>query len=170
LASAQPLQGTESRYGDPTYPHPPKTPVSKPPDFSYDRLPRTVVPVQSPYGDNWDALWLGHCGMHFPFEENTVIPKGRVVQTDSQTVPQQQHLWTMSDPDDLKQQYPNHTRVIHHVQDGICSLGYAVSRKGARQMLFALGMKNLNAAFDILLRRYCEGTEDRGNHNCQMVW
>jgi GR25 family glycosyltransferase involved in LPS biosynthesis len=168
-ALAQPISGTKSVYADPTYPNPDKAPSSRPPDLSFDHLPHIEAPVNSPYGDHWDALWLGHCGMHFPFENDNVIPKGRVVQSDPHTIPQQQHLWTLSEPNDLKEQYPNYTRVVHHVQDGICSLGYAVSRKGARQMLYELGLKNFNAAFDILLRWYCEGASDRGYHNCLTV-
>lgn len=168
-ALAQPLSGTTSVYADPTYPHPGVAAPSRPHDLSFDRLPSTESPATSPYGDNWDALWLGHCGMHFPFENNDIIPRGRVVQSDPHTIPQQQHLWTLSDPNDLKEQYPNHTRVVHHVQDGVCSLGYAVSRQGARQMLYELGLKNFNAGFDILLRWYCEGAGDRGYHNCLTV-
>ncbi|KAI1880576.1 hypothetical protein JX265_000816 [Neoarthrinium moseri] len=164
-ALTQPLHRSEAAFADPTFPRPPAGSESMTPELAFGRLPKTVAPRISPFGDNWDAFWLGHCGMHFPFEDNTVIPRGRVVQADD-TVPQQQHLWTLSNPNDVKEQYSNHTRVVHHVQDGICSLGYAVSQKGARQMLHQVGLKNFNAAFDILLRWFCEGVEDRKYHNC----
>jgi GR25 family glycosyltransferase involved in LPS biosynthesis len=161
----QPLHGTKEAYIDSTYPHLPKDSPSTVSEIAFENLPATEVPKVSPYGDNWDAFWIGHCGMHFPFADNTIIPKGRVVHTD-QTVPQQQYLWTIAIPDDVKEQYPNHTRVVHHVQDGICSLGYAISQNGARQLLYEIGLKNFNAAFDILLRWYCEGVEGRRYHNC----
>ncbi|KAK9795975.1 putative Glycosyltransferase family 28 N-terminal domain-containing protein [Seiridium cardinale] len=167
-ALIQPLEGTEVGYADSTYPRPPLGPMPTVPDISFNQLPHTTVPIVSPYGDDWDVLWLGHCGMHFPVRDNIVIPKGRVVHTDP-TVPQQQYLWTISNPNDIKEQYPNHTRVVHHVQDGVCSLGYAVSQKGARRMLYELGLKNFNAGFDILLRWFCEGVEGRGYHNCLTV-
>lgn len=114
----------------------------------------------------------------------------------SQTVPQRQYLWTVSDSNDLLQ-YPNHTRVTHRkwialfcaawcpkqtenhpytnevpdVQDGICSLGYAITQKAARKLLYEVGLKDVNAAFDIMLRWFCEGTgnPNRGYHNCLTV-
>ncbi|KAI1747979.1 hypothetical protein F4782DRAFT_519146 [Xylaria castorea] len=164
----QPLAGTgRPTYADFTYPSHSDTSPASPPDLAFDNLPVTIAPRVSPYGDEWDVLWLGHCGMHFPFTDGKLIPKGRVVQSD-QTVPQLHHLWTVSDSNDLKEQYPNHTRVTHHVQDGICSLGYAVNRRSARKLIHEIGLKRVNTAFDIMLRWFCEGTGDpnRGYHNC----
>jgi hypothetical protein len=82
-ALTQPLAGVEPfTYADATYPHPSDTSPASLNDFAFDSLPATVAPASSPYGDEWDVLWLGHCGMHFPFANGKVIPKGRVVQTD----------------------------------------------------------------------------------------
>ncbi|KAI1816981.1 hypothetical protein GGS20DRAFT_575194 [Poronia punctata] len=167
-ALTQPLsRPSQGRYADMTYPNPtPNSPASVP-DLDFTRLPDTVIPSTSPYGDEWDVLWLGHCGMHFPFQDGKVIPKARVFQQD-ETVPQQQHLWTVSDSNDLKDQYGSHTRITHHVQDGICSLAYAITQKSARKLLYEIGLKDANAAFDITLRWFCEGTgqPNRGYHNC----
>ncbi|KAI0456514.1 hypothetical protein F5B21DRAFT_468014, partial [Xylaria acuta] len=54
------------------------------------------------------------------------------------------------------------------VQDGICSLGYAVNRRSARKLIHEVGLKRVNITFDILLRWFSEGTGDpnRGYHNC----
>lgn len=164
-ALIQPLEGSESLYADPTYPHPAGN-TSQPADLLYTQLPRTGEPTDSPYGDSWDSLWLGHCGMQFPVQRNNVTPKGRVVHTDDETVAQTQYLWSLSNPFSLGEKYPNHTRVVHHAQEGVCSLGYAVSRKGARQMLYELGLKNLTDGFDIELRFYCEGDRGRAYHEC----
>lgn len=161
-ALTQPLPGSSDaapRYADPTFPDPTNGP-SAVPDIAFDRLPATIAPAESPYGDRWDVLWLGHCGMRLPFADGgpIAVPKGRVVRAGDATVPQHQHLWTISDPDDLKAQYGNHTRVVaHHAQDGVCSLAYAVTRRGARKLLHELGLKAMAAAFDIELRWFCEG-------------
>jgi hypothetical protein len=103
-ALTQPLQGNETRYTDPTFPRtgPINGTILQPPDILYDQLPLTEEPVDSPYGENWDVFWLGHCDMRFPFPTNNILPKGRVVQTDPVTIPQQQHLWTLSQPSDLR--------------------------------------------------------------------
>ncbi|KAI1112467.1 hypothetical protein F5Y14DRAFT_269421 [Nemania sp. NC0429] len=167
-ALTQPLASPkQSRYADITYPKPPDTLTPSVPDLEFAHLPETVAPVSSPYGDEWEVLWLGHCGMHFPFKDNNVVPKGRVVQFD-QTVPERRHLWTLSDPNDLKEQYSDHMRVTHHAQDGVCSLAYAVTQKSARKLLYELGLKDVNSPFDIMLQWFCEGKGEpnRGYHNC----
>ncbi|KAI1124004.1 hypothetical protein F5Y10DRAFT_250650 [Nemania abortiva] len=167
-ALTQPLvdKGTNA-YADPTYPNPLDTSPSSTPDLMFDNLPATAKPLISPYGDEWDVLWLGHCGMHFPFADNKMISKGRVVQAD-QTVPQRNYLWSISYPNDLKEQYADHMRITHHVQDGTCSLAYAINQRSARKLLYEAGLKDVISAFDITLRWFCEGTGEpnRGYHNC----
>ncbi|KAI0121173.1 glycosyltransferase family 25 protein [Xylariales sp. AK1849] len=160
-AMTQPLAG-RSKYADPTYPKPAANQLEMVPNIQFDHLPSTAPPTLSPYGDNWNALWTGHCGMHFGWSKLT--PRARVIQSD-ETVPQHQYLGGMND---LKAQYPNHTRVYHHVQEGICSLGYALTQKGARQLLYEAGMRPFNVAYDILLLWFCDGAEGEGrtHHDC----
>jgi hypothetical protein len=132
----RPLLGSTGVYADPTYPSPPEgydSPVS---EIPFEHALETRPPTVSPYGDQWDILWAGQRGMRFPGSDN-IIPKGRVIWTD-QTVPQQQYLWTITAPDELKEQDPNHTRVVHHVQEAACSLGYAVTQKSARKLITRL--------------------------------
>lgn len=162
-ALTQPLEGITNSYADPTYPTSKGQAAVR--EFQFHNLPNTVSPRHSPYGDSWDLLWVGHCGMHFPFADDKNLPKGRVVWTD-QTVPQKQYLWNIDQPDDIKEQYPDHTRVVHHAQEAVCSLGYAVTQKAARQILFEIGLKDVDTAYDINLRRFCEGLEGRGYHRC----
>jgi hypothetical protein len=54
---------------------------------------------------------------------------------------------------------------MHHSQDGTSSLGYAVSRQGARKMLYEIGLKSFSAPFDLLLRYYCEGNKNEGRRH-----
>lgn len=51
-------------------------------------------------------------------------------------------------------------------QDSVCSLAYAVTQKTARQILYEIGLKDLNAAFDLHLARFCDGLEGLGYHRC----
>ncbi|KAL1836113.1 hypothetical protein VTJ49DRAFT_5558 [Mycothermus thermophilus] len=54
----------------------------------------------SPYGDDWDVLWLGHCGTDFPEEHSATDrsddpwtpPPLRVTIPDDPTVPSPKHL------------------------------------------------------------------------------
>ncbi|KAI2470590.1 glycosyltransferase family 25 protein [Annulohypoxylon bovei var. microspora] len=167
-ALTQPLLGSPNlppAYADPTYPNGTLGPPSVP-DLSFASLPTTLTPTTSPYGDAWDVLWAGHCGMAFPFTHNAALPKGRVVHTPDASVPQRRYVDVRSG---LPQLYADHTRVYHHVQDACCSLAYAVSRAGARQVLREVGLKDANQPFDLQLKSFCEGggSPDRGGpHRC----
>ncbi|OHX00878.1 glycosyltransferase family 25-like protein [Colletotrichum incanum] len=135
-------------------------------DIPFDNLPATVAPTFSPYGDDWDLLWIGHCGMHFPFLDRKDVPKSRVIHNNDVTVAPKKNLWTFNIPFTLKEKYPEHTRAVHHVQEGVCTLGYAVSQKGARKLLQEVALKDVSDAVDILLRFFCEGGKGRKPHNC----
>ncbi|KAK3295370.1 glycosyltransferase family 25 protein, partial [Chaetomium fimeti] len=163
-ALTQPVRGSSPSspiYADETYPQPAPDSPGKLPDLSFAALPATVPPSRSPYGDNWDVLWIGHCGMHFPFERSAHVPKARVIHEGDETVAPKKNLWTFNIPFTLKEKYPPHTRAYHHVQEGVCTLGYAVSQQGARKLLYEVGLKPVTAAFDLLLRWYCEGEKGR---------
>ncbi|KAK3302648.1 glycosyltransferase family 25 protein [Chaetomium strumarium] len=162
-ALTQPLRGSppSKRYHDPTYPHPQPESPGKLPDLPFTSLPPTIPPSHSPYGDEWDVLWIGHCGMHFPFENSPHVPKARVIREGDETVAPKKNLWTYNIPFTLKETYPAHTRAYHHVQEGVCSLGYAVTQRGAQKLLYEVGLKDVSEAFDLLLRYYCEGEKGR---------
>jgi hypothetical protein len=99
--------------------------------------------------------------MHFPFAHSKTIPKGRVIRANDETVAPKHHLWTFNTPFTLKDNYPDHTRAYHHVQEGVCTLGYALSQRGARALLHEVALKDVDAAVDILLRWFCEGEQGR---------
>ncbi|KAM4060802.1 glycosyltransferase family 25 (LPS biosynthesis protein) domain-containing protein [Hirsutella rhossiliensis] len=164
-ALVQPLWAAPGHFADATFPGRAEGAPSTALELDYEQLPPTVPPTTSPYGDGWDVLWIGHCGMHFPFEDG-LVPKGRIIHREDVTVPKREHLWTLNIPFTLKDKYPEHTRAVHHVQEGVCSLGYAVSRAGARKILRHIALREASDAFDILLRFFCEGTRGRPHHIC----
>lgn len=168
-ALIQPLRSQPGKYADPTYPNPVDGSPPKIPDMDFYSLPHTEMPKVSPYGDNWDVMWLGHCSMSFAFEDNDSMAKGRVVKLDDETAPPKSGLWSLNSPFSLVEDYPEHTRVIHHAQEGLCTLAYAISQRGARKMLRELALKPATDAFDFLLRFYCEGRHDRTKQECITV-
>ncbi|KAL2129002.1 hypothetical protein VTI74DRAFT_8371 [Chaetomium olivicolor] len=164
-ALTQPLRGSrhgQPLYADSTFPSPSPSSPGSLPDIPFTHLPSVIPPTWSPYGDNWDVLWIGHCGMHFPFEAHPNVPKGRIIRHNDETVAPKKNIWTYNIPFTLKEKYPAHTRAYHHVQEGVCSLGYAVTQKGAQKLLYEVGLKDVSEAFDLLLRYYCEGEQGRG--------
>ncbi|KAK3294029.1 uncharacterized protein B0H64DRAFT_325599 [Chaetomium fimeti] len=157
----QPLRGRTGAYADPTYPKPSKDSPETPPELDFHHLPATTPATTSPYGDDWDLLWVGHCGMHFPFKNGKNVPRSRVIRPDDETVAPKKNLWTFNIPFTLADKYPPHTRAYHHVQEGVCTLAYAVSRRGAQKLLREVGLREVTDAYDILLRFFCEGTKGR---------
>ena len=124
-------------------------------------VPTTAYDQVSPYGDGWDVLWLGHCGMSLPSPGHS-NGEGRVIQYNDPTVPETQYLhsWDFKRPTPLMI-YPNHTRVVTHESKGVCSLAYAISQAGARKLLYNLGVRLLDNPFDLMLKNFCE--EKHGN-------
>lgn len=94
----------------------------------------------SPYGDDWDILWPGHCGDELP----SVFHKGDKdelyrIDNDGTVVPKssQSGLKTLAN-------YPANTRIVHKAGAPKCTLGYAVSYRGAQKILMALSVKGSN--------------------------
>ena len=127
-------------------------------------LPEPRVSKTSPYGSGWDVLWLGHCGMELEEDVSLVL-------LDDLSVPETryQSSWNSEAKNPLTD-FPPHTRaVVKGVHLGTCSLAYAVSQAGARKLLYSLGLQRLNAAFDLMLREWCEGFNGHERHVCYGV-
>lgn len=109
----------------------------------------------SPYGRNWDLLWLGHCGEH------TDINTKRL-EFEDPTVPSvEQYLgWSKKWLSNLK---PGN-RAIQEGINPVCTFGYAVTSHGAQRLLDFAG-KGRNEAFDIRLLDGCKN----GHLNCLTV-
>ncbi|QIW98440.1 hypothetical protein AMS68_003958 [Peltaster fructicola] len=157
----QPLPGTNDTFLRSTMP-----PLSRQleDEHGYNAIvdDKVVVetPRDSPYGDlsRWDILWIGHCGTLFPEESRRHdVPVGRGVMLLDETVPAPQHVKERFGSLDILDQYPPHTRVVHHVRENVCTPGYAVSLPGARRILYELGVHYMDAITDLSLNKYCEG-------------
>ncbi|GAB1197593.1 hypothetical protein APSETT444_006891 [Aspergillus pseudonomiae] len=106
-------------------------------------------PSHSPYGDSWDLLWIGHCGIKFragpinvTTDDLTVVP-----------VPELPPYWR-----DTPVGAGNSTRLIAKAEEGVCSLGYAVTYLGAQKIISALSLtpEGGGAQFDVAISRYCQ--------------
>ncbi|KNG87407.1 hypothetical protein ANOM_004026 [Aspergillus nomiae NRRL 13137] len=106
-------------------------------------------PSHSPYGDSWDLLWIGHCGIkfragpiHVTTDDITVVP-----------IPELPPYWR-----DPPVGAGNSTRFVAQAEEGVCSLGYAVTYFGAQKILSALSLTPAGggAQLDVALSRYCQ--------------
>jgi len=86
--------------------------------------------------------------------------RGRVVQEGDETVPSHEKLSVSGGPGTLLE-YPDHTRLTHHVYVPVCTVAYAVSQRGARRILYELSVRNYTSQFDNMLREMCDGEEMR---------
>lgn len=135
----------------------------------------------SPYGDpsTWDILWLGHCGAGMPripksrtvgFKYHTPITPTNIIFTQfDETVPIGKYLQAhpfQGGPDALGTAFPPHTRLYHRSTGGeLCTVGYAVSQRGARRLLHQFGIKGWNGIFDSEMGRWCAGEDpDMGSN------
>lgn len=100
----------------------------------------------SPYGDDWDILWPGHCGEVLPEHDD----RRYVIKDDETVAPKEKQPWLKA-----LRSYPEHTRIIHKTGAPICSFAYAVSYRGAQKILLALALKGSNLAFDNNLAFFC---------------
>ncbi|KAG4433359.1 hypothetical protein IFR05_011165 [Cadophora sp. M221] len=121
----------------------------------------------SPYGDDWDLIWLGHCGEVFPeqLEENiSKAPESteyislatKYTIHEDPTVPAPSHTsgfqnFTASP----------HTRWVHVTGGPICTFAYALSLEGARKVLFDLSVDHLVGPFDNALAGLCRWGRER---------
>ncbi|KAF2030126.1 hypothetical protein EK21DRAFT_100696 [Setomelanomma holmii] len=130
----------------------------------------------SPYGDpkTWDILWLGHCGAGLPrdSQRRSSSLKHRPPATASNliltyandsTVPVGRYLKAhpfQGYQDAFSTAFPSHTRIYHRSTGGeLCTVGYAVSQRGARRLLHQFGLKGWNGIFDSELGRWCAGED-----------
>ncbi|MCJ1457173.1 hypothetical protein MMC28_007540 [Mycoblastus sanguinarius] len=112
---------------------------------------------ESPYGENWDIIWIGHCG-----SENNGY--GRIYSWNDTTVPPEDREYTFAQPPQDEQHRPG-TRFIYQFHSTVCSTGYAISLQGAVKLdeYFKEGSENL----DIELMNLCSSKRDL---TCLAVW
>lgn len=137
----------------------------------FSNLPATFSPphmtgagtATSAYGDNWDVLWLGHCGDPFPEDlpDNKDLPAddpGRIAMARKHVIADDP---TVAPPDKLTgfqdfMAYPPRTRWVHTSAAPICMFAYALSQRGARKILFDLSVDRLTGAIDNALAELCK--------------
>lgn len=117
-------------------------------------IQNSTGPSLSAYGDNWDMLWVGHCGSHTRVSEKRFF----IIRDDLTARPAQYsqdffapHI--IASHEDMQ----NATRLVYQAGAGMCTYGYAVSYNGARKILAALSITSVNQAVDNAYSFMCGG-------------
>ncbi|KAL9017791.1 MAG: hypothetical protein Q9185_004880 [Variospora sp. 1 TL-2023] len=103
----------------------------------------------SPYGDDWDLLWLGHCALA-PIETDS---RRVVLENDPSTTPFKYRFNMGAIPDMTI--YDNTTRVVYASDGGTCLYAYALSYRGAQKILFHLSMSYYHQPVDFGIHDMC---------------
>jgi GR25 family glycosyltransferase involved in LPS biosynthesis len=87
----------------------------------------------SPYGDDWDIIWPGHCSERPPEQEDD---HKYIIENDETVAPKDKQSGIQ-----LLKTYPEGTRIVHKSVAPICTFGYAISYRGAQKILAELAVK-----------------------------
>lgn len=110
---------------------------------------RETTAFQSPYGDDWDMLWLGHCGSEFRDQSPHYL-----IENDP-TVPPPNRRTQDHAPDTNSAGYENTTRVVYTAGGGLCTQAYALSLRGAQKVLLHYTSPIRFAPIDLGLHAAC---------------
>ncbi|KFA45886.1 hypothetical protein S40293_11406 [Stachybotrys chartarum IBT 40293] len=119
--------------------------------------------THSPYGDDWDILWLGHCGDWFPetLYENQDLDKAAESRISAKYIipidPTVPPLHKLSGRINWLEWEPQ-THFIHRSAAPLCSFAYAVTQEAARKLLYAMSVDGLHTDFLHSLSRVCQGS------------
>ena len=106
-------------------------------------------PPHSPYGDDWDLLWLGHCSSGPDKEDNRRF----VIENDPTVAPPQHRMNYGKTPD--MNAYSNSTRIVFKAISGVCTYAYALSFRGAQKFLYHTSMSIYGKPVDLGLSDMC---------------
>jgi len=100
----------------------------------------------SPYGENWDIIWIGHCG-------SSNHGNGRYYPINDTTVPPEAREYKVGDVPNDDQHRPG-TRMLFDITTSVCSTGYAISYSGAVKLVeyFKESQENLDLRLTTLCR------------------
>jgi len=112
--------------------------------------------MNSPYGDDWDLLWLGHCGTRNREEEDQNY---YVIHDDPTAISQPYWSYPRRQPNltppALRGSNSNFTRVVYEPIRGLCMFGYALSLRGAQKLLYHQTIAGPARVSDKALQRIC---------------
>lgn len=106
------------------------TSATHPRNFSTSQKPveHKIHEPNSPYGQDWDVLWVGHCGTSGDGD-------GRIYTYDDPSAPSDKRAHTVKDgPKAGHRPAGNGTRIVFQFDHAMCTTGYAISNAGARKL------------------------------------
>jgi len=108
----------------------------------------------SPYGSDWDLLWLGHCGA---VNNASASQRTWVIHEDASAVPHELWPYGRRQPNVSPSEFSgsNFTRYIYEPRHGLCMTGYALSLRGAERLLYHQSLSGSALVSDRALATLC---------------
>ena len=103
----------------------------------------------SPYGDDWDLLWPGHCAIVTHKQDSRTF----IIDNDP-SVPPPNHRVVFGDKPDMST-HGNSTRIVFRAGGGVCVYAYALSFRGAQKLLHHMYTRESYEPFDLALEGLC---------------
>ncbi|KAI8962288.1 glycosyltransferase family 25 protein [Daldinia sp. FL1419] len=105
----------------------------------------------TPFGTDWDVLWLGHCGSSITNDQDD-LPPSRVYADDTRCETPLYSGWSKRF---LRENLTEGYRQVQASHLTVCTFGYGVTKQGAQKMVPLLS-RGANEAFDVALSGYCK--------------
>ncbi|RDW82818.1 hypothetical protein BP6252_03930 [Coleophoma cylindrospora] len=125
--------------------------------------------VPSPYGNGWDLMFIGHCGLNNlagKDREYWITENDPTVVTPEERKIQRQTRWARRPDWMLDHLAGNTTRVVTPVKSAVCLASYAISLQGAMKILYDQSILPNAIEIDNSLGKFCE----RGDGLCLAPW
>lgn len=112
----------------------------------------------SPYGDEWDLLWLGHCASQIEVNDQRRF----LIENDNTVPPPSRRVNFSWDIPDMSI-YSNSSRIVYKAGSGVCLYAYALSLRGAAKLLHGNSMLTTFLPIDLAIGYKCR---DDDNFRC----
>ena len=116
-------------------------------EINNSRSSDLISSINSPYGDNWDIIWIGHCGSngggnsrYYAYNDPAAVPS--------------EHEWVFGPGPESYPPRPNHTRLVFQAVNTVCTGAYAISNRGARKM--EARFRTVNEPIDMHMWNLCQ--------------
>jgi hypothetical protein len=119
-------------------------------------------PQHSPYGDDWDLLWFGHCGVSLrPADDQAYY----IIPNDPTVAPLERRYGSRPEiPTTLQS---NSSRYTFRGVAGRCLTGYGLSLRGAQRLLYKESMTRATS-IDRGVAGLC--SQAKGDFECVATW
>jgi hypothetical protein len=115
-------------------------------------LRNPTLPMQSPYGDKWDLLTLGHIGVQNWLNRPQ---KYWVIENDPTVIAEPRRTWSRKPNLSPLALGGNHTRIVMEVRKLSATTAYAISLRAAATLLYDQALLPNAQAIDVAISTLC---------------